>query len=260
MGDVGEGAAVHEGGRALQGLHQVGLERVLEQRGHGADGLEVARGDGLVVVGVAHDDAAQALLQVSDGGGEAEDRHDLAGDGDIEAVLARRAVGLAAEAVHHEAQLPVVHVHAALPGDAARVDAQGVALLDVVVEHGGQQVVGRADGVEVAGEVEVDVLHGDDLGVAAAGRAALDAEHRAEGGLAQGDGDVLADAAQAVGQTDGGGGLALARGGGRDGGDQDQLAVLTGRLPKKLRINFGLVTAVLFQILFIDVRPARRSR
>ena len=61
------------------------------------------------------------------------------------------------------------------------VDAQGVALLDVVVQHGGQQVVGRADGVEVAGEVEVDVLHGHYLGIAAAGGAALDAEHRDPG-------------------------------------------------------------------------------
>ena len=57
-----------------------------------------------------------------------------------------------------------------------------------------QQVVGRADGVEVAGEVQVDVLHGDDLRVAAAGGAALDAEHRAEGRLTQRNDDVLADA------------------------------------------------------------------
>ncbi len=41
------------------------------------------------------------------------------------------------------------------------------------------QVVGRADGVDVAGQVEVELLHGDDLAVAAAGRAALDAEDRA---------------------------------------------------------------------------------
>ena len=36
-----------------------------------------------------------------------------------------------------------------------------------------------ADGVDVAGQVEVEVLHRDDLAVAAAGRAALDAEHGA---------------------------------------------------------------------------------
>ena len=64
---------------------------------------------------------------------------------------------------------------------------QGVAVVDVVVEHGRQEVVGQLDGVEIAGEMEVDVLHGHDLGVAAAGRPALHAEARAQRGLAQAD-------------------------------------------------------------------------
>ena len=257
VGDVREGAAVHEGGRALERLHEVGLERVLQKRGHRADGLEIARGHGLIVIGVADDDAAQPLLEIGDGGGEAEHGHDLAGDGDVEAVLARGAVGLAAESVDHEAQLPVVHIDAALPGDLARVDAEAVALLDVVVEHGGQQVVGRADGVEVAGEVEIDVLHGHYLGVAAARRAALDAEHGAKRGLAQGDNDVLADAAQTVGQADGGRGLALARGRGRDGRDEDQPAIRLVALAQQSRVDLGLPAAVLLQILFVDMRPRR---
>ena len=54
----------------------------------------------------------------------------------------------------------------------------------MVVEHGGEQVVRRADGVKVAGEVQVDVLHRHDLRVAAAGRAALASEYRAERRLA----------------------------------------------------------------------------
>ena len=36
VGDVGEGTAVDDGGRVLEGLHQVGHEGVLEQDGHGA--------------------------------------------------------------------------------------------------------------------------------------------------------------------------------------------------------------------------------
>ena len=54
-----------------------------------------------------------------------------------------------------------------------------VAVQDRGVEHRREQVVGGADGVDVAGEVQVEVLHRDDLGHAAAGGAALDAEHRA---------------------------------------------------------------------------------
>ena len=42
VGDVGERAAVDEGGVVLQRLHQVRHQRVLEQHGHGAVALEVA--------------------------------------------------------------------------------------------------------------------------------------------------------------------------------------------------------------------------
>ena len=44
VGDVGERAAVHEGGVVLQRLHQVRLHRLREQHRHRAVGLEVARG------------------------------------------------------------------------------------------------------------------------------------------------------------------------------------------------------------------------
>ena len=82
--------------------------------------------------------------------------------------------------------------------------------------------------MEIAGEMQVDVLHRHDLGIAAAGRTALDAEAGAEAGLAQADDRLLADAVEAVAEADGGGGLALARRGRGDGGDQDQLAVGAG--------------------------------
>ena len=49
------------------------------------------------------------------------------------------------------------------------INPQGVALLNMVVQHGGQQIVGRANGVKVPGKMQVDVLHGHHLGIAAAG-------------------------------------------------------------------------------------------
>ncbi len=64
----------------------------------------------------------------------------------------------------------VVHVERAAPGDRERVDAERVPLQDVRVEHRGEKVVRGGDRVEVAGEVEVEVLHRHDLRVAAAGR------------------------------------------------------------------------------------------
>ncbi len=87
-----------------------------------------------------------------------------------------------------------------------------------------QQVVGQLDGVEVAGEMEVDVLHGHDLRVAAAGGPAFHAEARPQRRLAQADARLLADAVQPVAQADARGRFAFAGRRGRDGGHQDQLA------------------------------------
>ena len=118
----------------------------------------------------------------------------------------------------------------------------------MVVHHGGEQVIGGGDGVEVPGEVEVDILHGHYLGVAAAGGTALDAEYGAQGGLPQGDDGLFAQPAQCVAQAHGGGGLSLPGGGGVDGRDQNQLSIWTGGLTQQAMVHLGLVPAVKFQI------------
>ena len=79
--------------------------------------------------------------------------------------------------------------------------------------------------MEVAVEVEVDLLHRPDLRLAAAGAAALDAEHRAHRRLAQAQHHLLADLAEPLRQRDAGRRLALAGLGRRDRGDDDELAV-----------------------------------
>ena len=140
--------------------------------------------------------------------------------------FARKTVGDAAERADDLAQRPVVHVHDAAPDDAAGVDAELVAPVDVVVDQRRQQIVRGGDGVEVAGEMEVHVLHRHDLRVAAAGSTALDAEIGSERGLADADHGLLADAVQAVAQADRGRGLAFAGRRRVDRGDEDQLAGL----------------------------------
>ena len=130
----------------------------------------------------------------------------------------------------------------------------------MVVQHGGDQVVRCADGVEVTCEVKVDILHGDHLGIAAAGSAALDAEHRSEGRLAQGEDRVLSDLPESVRQADGSGGLSFARRRGGDGGHQDQLSVLPVRLPKELVIHFCFVITVQFKVFFVNSRNFRDLR
>jgi hypothetical protein len=225
MRDIGEGPAMNEGRVVLERLHQIRRERVLEQGRHGPGGGQILGGDGLLVAGLSDLDLAEAALEIGDIGGETENGHDLRGHGDVEAGLAREAVGGAAERADDRAQRPVVHVDGAAPRDAADVDIELVAPIDMVVDHRREQIVGGADGVEIAGEMEVDVLHRHDLRVAAAGSAPLHPEAGAERRLADADDGLLADGIERVAETDRGRGLAFAGCGRRDGRDEDQLAV-----------------------------------
>jgi hypothetical protein len=66
-------------------------QRVAQQGGHRASRPQVVDRDRPAVAGVRDDDAGQARPQVRDTGGQAEDGHDLAGDDDVEVILARHA-------------------------------------------------------------------------------------------------------------------------------------------------------------------------
>ena len=179
VGDVGERAAVDQCRGPGDGLHQVGLDGVLQQQGQCALHAQVRHGDRGPVIGVAEGDAAQPFAQICHARSEAEHRHDLRRHGDVEPVLARDALGGAAEPDHHFPEGAVIHVQYPLERHPARVDVQLVALVDVVVHQGHEGVVGRRHGVEVAGEVQVDLVHGHHLGVPAARGPSLHAQDRA---------------------------------------------------------------------------------
>ncbi|GJE30649.1 hypothetical protein LDDCCGHA_0818 [Methylobacterium oxalidis] len=242
-----------EGRVALQGLHEVGLQRVLEEHGHRARGLHVLEGDELAVAGLGDDDAAEALLEILEVLGEAEHRHHLGGHRDVEAVLAREAVGDAAERLVDGAQRPVVHVDHAAPEDAPHVDVELVRPVDVVVDQRGGQRVRRGDGVEVAGEVQVDLLHRHDLRLAAARSTPLHAEAGAERGLAQADHGLLADAVQRVAEADRRRRLAFAGRRRADRGHEDELALGPALQARDVAVvDLGDVLAVIVERVLRD--------
>ena len=260
VGDVGKGSAVDQGRSMLQRLNQIGLQSVLQQGRHGAGRLQVGSGHRGVVIGVAHHDPPQTGFQIRDVRCQTQHGHDLAGHGDIKSVLPGHTLHPAPQAIHDAAQLPVVHIHTPPPRNPLDVDPQGVTLLDVVVQHRRQQVVGRADGVKVPGEVEIDVLHRHHLGIAAAGGAALDAEHRPQGGLPQGHHGISADPPQPVRQPYRSGGLAFPGRGGGDSGHQNQLTVRPICLLQKAVVDLGFVSAVLLYIRPIHPAGVRNIR
>ncbi len=193
MGYVRKRSGMHEHGRALQRLHEVRHQCVLHQDAHRSRRVQPLCRHRLAAIGLCHDDPAQPLPQILQARGESEDRHHLARHGDVEAGLPRHSI-LPAEAGDDVVDAPlVVEVDDAAPGDGPGIDVELVPVLEVGIDHRRQQVVGDAHRVHVTGEVEVEVLHRHDLGVAAAGRAALDAEDRAQAWLPDAGHDLLAE-------------------------------------------------------------------
>ena len=135
MRDIGEGAAMDEGGRAFQRLHQIGRNRLLEQRGHRAVRLQIACAHRFAVAGIGDDDVAEPLLEVIEILREAENRHDFGGNGDVETRLRAESRWRRRRATDDLAQRAVVHVQHAAPGDAAAVDPERIAPIDVVVDQ-----------------------------------------------------------------------------------------------------------------------------
>ena len=165
---------------------------------------------------------------------------------------------MAAQADRDAAQGTVIHVHAALPDDPRGVDAQLVSKVQVVVDRRRQQVIGRGDRMEVPGEVEIQILHRDDLGVAAAGGTALDTKAGAQGGLAQCEDCLLSKERQRIGKADGDRGLALSCSRRVDGSDQDQLSVLFVLQGVQIALpDLCLVLSVVLQSLLRDAGLCR---
>jgi hypothetical protein len=182
--DVREGAAVHEGRLPFEGLHEVRLQSVGQQRGHRAGGADLLGRDRLAVKRRPDGDRAEPAPQVSVTARDGDDRHHLGRRGDVEARLAGRAVGGPSEADHQPAQRPVVHVQAPSPGDGLGIELERISVQQRRLDHGGQQVVRGPDRMDVAGEMEIDQVLRHDLRQAAAGATALDPEDGAEGRLA----------------------------------------------------------------------------
>jgi hypothetical protein len=151
----------------------------------------------------------------------------------------------AAQARRDHPERPFVHVEDPAPGDAARIDVERVLPVHVVVDHRGQQVVGRANRMEVAGKMQVDVRHRNHLRETTAGSATLHAETGPEARFAQADDRILANSVQAVTQADGCRCLAFTRRRWRNGGHKDELAVapVIERI-EKIVADLGLVVAI----------------
>ena len=228
--DICEGTAVYDCRYMLQSLNQVRFQSVFQKSCHSALCVQVCCGNRFLLrrfsICISNDNSSKSFFQVRNVLCKAENSHDLGCNGDIVAILSRHAICSSAKTIYYVTKLTVVHIYASSPGDLSRINVQSVALENVVVDHCCQQVVCRADRMEITGEVKVDIFHRNNLCISAACCSAFYSEYRSEGRLTKSYHYFLAKLLHSICQTYGSSGFSFSCGCRVDSGNQDQLAIL----------------------------------
>ena len=220
-GDVGKRPCVYQHRLMLHGVAQRGVDGVPHPRRHCPSHLPV----------IGQHDASDPLPQVLQISCHGQYRHQLGADGDVGAGVHRIAVHFSlAQANTHFPQRLAAEVQHKAPLYPLRVDVQPpqpplgqllVVVVPLVLHPGVQrrhgQIVGVHDVVDVAGQPQRKLRHGNQQRVAAAGRRPLYVHGRPAGGLAQAAAHVLSQPSQSFDQSQRRGGLALTQRRGRDG-------------------------------------------
>ena len=246
VGNIGKGTAVNDCRRTFQRLYQIGTERFFQQHGHRPLSFQIPCLDFPFVISLCNGNISKAFFQILKTGRQTEYRHHFRSHSDTEMVFPDNTVGLSAHTDHHMAQRPIVHIQTALERNGARVNAQIVSLLQVIVDQRAKQIVCAGDRMKIAGKMQVDLFHRDDLGVAAARCAALHTEDRSEGRLAQGKNGLFPDLPEAVGKSDGDRCLTIALFGGGHSRDQNEFALAGRGNGGKFRLEFSVLFVIVF--------------
>ena len=237
----------------LQRLDDVRFDRIFEKRRHCACRVQIFRRDRIPVKVICHDDPGQTLFQIRKIIRQTEDCHDLGCHRDHEMILPHHSVHLVAEADNNIAEHAVVHIQAAFPHNLSGIDPQSIALLDMVVKHGRQQIVGGSDGMEITGKMKIQIFHWNDLCVSAARRASLDAEAGPERGFTKGNQRLFIQFCHCLSETHGCRRLSLSGRSRIDRCDKHKLSVfIIFYLVPQFIGKFCLILSVILQVLVFN--------
>ena len=127
------------------------------------------------VVVFADDDIRNTLFQFRNRTSKADDRHDFACDGNAKAISPWHSVHSAAES-DDAAQFAVVEIDVPLPRNRAGIYFEFVAVMNVIIDQSRNQIVCYGNRMDIAGKVQIDFFHRNNLRPSATARTTLYAE------------------------------------------------------------------------------------
>ena len=255
VGDVSKRAAMDHHRSMFRGLNQIRLQGILEDHAKGSDAIEFSCKNRFPGTVVTDHNPSKPLPKIFHILGQGHDRHHLGSRNDIETGGMGESIKFGTQSCFTISQLTVADIKGSAPGHTIRVEVQRVIEMHRIVHHGREQIVSSRNGVQISGEVHVDVFHWQHLRVTPSCCTSLDAEGWPHAGFPESQGVFNTKFPECLGQSDGGACFPFSSRSRSHGRDQNQFAVWAILDPfPGLVLKFCFVFSVNFQILFIQVQ------
>ena len=247
--DIRKWASVNNHWMVLGCLHEVWIDSILQECYNRSRNTQVLNCKWSIIVAHTQNDAADASIQVVDIACKAQDSHNLRCWSDVEASFGWNTIYRASQARYNMAQRTIVDIEHSTPHNLLQTHLLRAIVVEVVVEQGCDKVICRGNSVEVASEVEVDILRRQHLCITATSSTTLHTEARSQRRLSQSNHCSLADMVESHTQADAYGGLTYTSLSRCDSGNQDKVALFYLLLVDKFVRNFCNVLTVIKDLL-----------
>ena len=228
------------------------MDSIFQQHSDGSCHSQIFHSKRLVVIREAQQDIFNTATQITHIFGKAKNCHNLRSRSNIETGLLGNPVRFRSEADNDAAQRTVVHVKHSPPKNFFQSETFCLVLIEIIIEQGGNHVMGRSDGMKISGKMEVNFVHRKHLCISPTGCSSLHSETWTERRLAKSDNRILSNFIQSQSETDRYCSFANARFGCCDSSYQNEIAFLHFLFINQLFGDLCNVAAIILHFLARD--------
>ena len=155
--------------RMFKSLYQIRFDRILQERRHSAGCLQIIRRYRFPVKIICYNNPAQTLLQIRKILRQTENCHDFGCHRNYKMIFSYHSVHFVSKTYYDVAEHPVIHIQTSFPHNLPRINSEGISLLNVVIQHCSQQIIGRCNRMKISCKMKVQFIHGNYLSISASG-------------------------------------------------------------------------------------------
>ena len=166
-------------------LYQVRRNRILQQYSNGTSHTQIFYSKRLIVDSKAQQNIFDSTAQIIFICSQTQNCHNLGSWSDIKSRFTGNTIGFSSQSGHNITKATVVYIKYTIPQNFFQGKAIILILIHIVIQQSRNHIMGRSNGMEVTGKVQVDFLHRKNLSISTSGCSTFHTETRTQRRLTQ---------------------------------------------------------------------------